>query len=64
MKTLLVGLASAFLALILAWGLIVLFRPETGIESALAVLEIAFVLGGVVGGLWSWRRRRRGQPIA
>jgi len=59
MKTLLVGLACAFLGLIVVWGLIVLFRPETEIESALIVLEIAFVLGGVVGGLW-WRR---GQPI-
>jgi len=60
MKTLLVGLACAFLGLIVVWGLIVLFRPETEIESALIVLEIAFVLGGVVGGLWWWRR---GQPI-
>ena len=60
MKTLLVGLACAFLGLIVVWGLIVLFRPETEIESALIVLEIAFVLAGVVGGLWWWRR---GQPI-
>ena len=63
MKTLLVGLACAFFGLIVVWGLIVLFRPETEIESALIVLEIALVLGGVVGGLWWWRRRRRGQPI-
>jgi len=55
MKTLLVGLVSALLGLIVVWGLMMLFRPETGIENGLVVLEIAFLLGGVVGGLW-WRR--------
>ena len=59
MKTLLVGLLSACLTLIVAWVLIVLLQPEMGIESALVVLEVAFVVGGVVGGLW-WRRRRTG----
>ena len=63
MKTLLVGLACAFLGLIVVWGLMLLFRPDAEIESALVVLEIAFVLGGVVGGLWWWRRRRRGQQL-
>ena len=59
MKTLLVGLLSAFLTLIVVWVLIVLLRPEMGIESALVVLEIAVVVGGVAGGLWWWRRRER-----
>lgn len=63
MKTFLAGLASGFLAGIVVWGLMVLLRPETEVERALVVLEIAFVAGAIVGGFWSWRRRRRERQI-
>ena len=52
-------IAGALVTAALAWGVMVVFFPSTGIENALLFIELAAGAGAVVGGLLARRRPRR-----
>lgn len=59
MKTFFFSILGAIVGVILGWIFIFVFIPNTDFDMAWLYLEIAAMIGLIIGGVLSWQWRKR-----